>query len=97
MSVSDASSQIIVSQGVVDALGPEQFEAVLRHEVAHLDHNHQRWLVLIAVIERAVAVLPPPTSEYGGAPSRPRALGRRNGGPGGRPGTGRPALRPAAG
>lgn len=59
VSVSGVSSQIIVSQGMVDALAPEEFQSVLRHEMAHLDHAHQRWLVLIAAVERSLAVFPP--------------------------------------
>jgi Zn-dependent protease with chaperone function len=58
VSVARPNGQILVSQGMVDALEPQELQLVLSHEAAHLDHNHQRWLVLAAAIEHGMAVIP---------------------------------------
>jgi Zn-dependent protease with chaperone function len=36
--------QVVVSQGLIAALSDAEVTAVLRHEVAHLHHRHQRYL-----------------------------------------------------
>lgn len=50
--------QIVVSQGLVAALPPEELVAVLRHEAAHLEHRHQRLLLLVSGLELGLRVLP---------------------------------------
>lgn len=58
LSVAGCSSQIVVSQGVVDTLSPSELAAVVRHEAAHLEHRHQRFLLLAAALEHGFAVVP---------------------------------------
>lgn len=58
VSVDGDPPQIVVSSGLIDALPSEQLDAVLRHEAAHLDHGHQRYLVLATAIEHALAFFP---------------------------------------
>ncbi len=50
--------QVVISDGLVDALAEEELAAVLRHEAAHLRHRHHRHLLLVTVIERALGVVP---------------------------------------
>lgn len=50
--------QIVVTDGLVDALAPEELDAVLR-QAAHLEHGDHGRLVLAAVVERAFAWFPP--------------------------------------
>ena len=50
--------QIVVSQGLVSALSPEELDAVLRHEAAHLEQHHQRFLVVAGALDYSLAVLP---------------------------------------
>ncbi len=49
---------IVISEGLLAALGPPQVEAVVRHEAAHLRHGHQRMLMAAAVAECAMGWLP---------------------------------------
>ncbi len=51
--------QIVISDGLVDALEPEALEAVLRHEGAHLDHGHDHYLLLATALEHALAFCRP--------------------------------------
>ena len=51
--------QIVVSRGLVAALSPAELNAVLRHEAAHLEHRHQRFLQAATALERAFPFLPP--------------------------------------
>lgn len=50
--------QIVVSQGLVESLGRDELEAVLRHEAAHLEHGHQRILIMTSALEHSLGVLP---------------------------------------
>lgn len=50
-SVCGTTSQVVISQGLLQALRPEEVEAVVRHEVAHLHHGHQRLLLLAGALE----------------------------------------------
>lgn len=58
LSAAGCPSQIIVSKGLVDTLSPSELAAVLRHEAAHLEHRHQRFLVLTTALEHGFTVLP---------------------------------------
>ena len=51
--------QVILSQEVVDRLRPTQLEGLLRHETAHLDLAHHRFLIAGAAIEGAFGLLRP--------------------------------------
>ena len=50
-SVCGTTSQVVISQGLVQALRPEEVEAVVRHEAAHLEQRHQRLLLLARSLE----------------------------------------------
>ena len=51
--------QVVVSEGLVAALAGDELDAVLRHEAAHLDHGHDRYLLLATALEHSVSFLPP--------------------------------------
>jgi Zn-dependent protease with chaperone function len=53
-SVCGTTSQVVISQGLLHALRPEEVEAVVRHEAAHLHHGHQRLLLLAGSLEDTV-------------------------------------------
>jgi hypothetical protein len=53
-SVRGTTSQVVISRGLVQTLSPEEVAAVVRHEAAHLDHQHQRLLLLAGSVERAL-------------------------------------------
>lgn len=59
VSVAGTPSQIIVSDGLVDALSQTQLDLVLRHEAAHLDLKHQRSLAVAAALDHGFAFWPP--------------------------------------
>ena len=59
VSVPGARGQIVISEGLADVLGPDELEAVVRHEAAHLDRGHHRYLLLVTVLEHALAFCPP--------------------------------------
>ena len=50
--------QIVVSDGLVDALAPGELDAVVRHEAAHLRHGHHRHLLAAAAVDHAFAWFP---------------------------------------
>lgn len=50
-SVGGTTSQVVISEGLVQALRPEEVEAVVRHEAGHLHHGHQRLLLLAGSLE----------------------------------------------
>lgn len=58
LAVDGAPPQIVVTEGLVGALAPEELDAVLRHEAAHLKHRHQRYLLVATALEHAFAFLP---------------------------------------
>jgi hypothetical protein len=51
-------SQVIMSHGLIAALSDEELAAVLRHEVAHVRHRHQRYLLLARTVEASLGLLP---------------------------------------
>lgn len=57
--VPGARGQIVISDGLVRAIGADELDAVLRHEAAHLEHRHHRYLLLATVLEHALAFCPP--------------------------------------
>lgn len=50
--------QVVLSDGLVAALSDPELAAVLRHEVAHVQHRHQRYLLLARAVERSLGLLP---------------------------------------
>ncbi|NOY55272.1 MAG: M48 family metalloprotease [Actinobacteria bacterium] len=58
ISVPGRPGQVILSEGLLDTLAPAELDAVLRHEGAHLDLRHSRYLLLAAVVQCAVGWLP---------------------------------------
>lgn len=50
--------QVVVSEGLVEALSPAQLAAVLGHEEAHLCHRHGRYLLMGAALEGTLGFLP---------------------------------------
>jgi len=57
-SVGGRHAQVVVSQGMVDILSEDELAAVLRHELAHVRHRHQRRLVLARMVEQSIGLLP---------------------------------------
>lgn len=51
-------SQVVVSRGLARALGTDELDAVVRHELAHLRNRHHRDLALAAVVDAALGWLP---------------------------------------
>lgn len=58
IAVAGPTSQIVVSQGLVDLLSPPELRAVIAHEAAHLDLRHHRLLAVVTGIERGLFFLP---------------------------------------
>lgn len=56
--VDGATPQVVVSAGLRTELEPEQFDAVVRHEASHLRHRHPKYLLVAAVVEHTLGVLP---------------------------------------
>ena len=50
--------QVVMTHGLITALSDDELAAVLRHEVAHVQHRHQRYLLLARVVERSLGLLP---------------------------------------
>jgi hypothetical protein len=50
--------QVILTNGLIAALSEEELAAVFRHELAHLQHRHQRYLLLARAVERSLGLLP---------------------------------------
>ncbi|MGH2386008.1 MAG: M56 family metallopeptidase [Candidatus Limnocylindria bacterium] len=59
VSVPGDPAQIIVSEGLLASLEPSALEFVLRHEAAHLEHGHHRYLLLATAMDHALAFFPP--------------------------------------
>jgi len=58
LSIPGKPSQVVVSRGMVTTLAPTEFDAVVAHERSHLAHRHNRYLLLLAVVGRALAFVP---------------------------------------
>lgn len=52
------SDQIVVSEGLVDMLGPGELDAVVGHEAAHLRHRHHLYLAAAAAVDQAFRWFP---------------------------------------
>jgi hypothetical protein len=50
--------QVVISDGLIAALSDDELVAVVRHEVAHIQHRHQRYLLLASAVERSLGLLP---------------------------------------
>jgi Zn-dependent protease with chaperone function len=50
--------QVVMSRGLIAALSVDELAAVLRHEVAHVRHRHQRYLLLARIVEGSLGLLP---------------------------------------
>jgi len=51
--VPGAPPQVVISEGLIDELEPEQVEAVIGHEAAHHRLRHSTLLAVLAAVERA--------------------------------------------
>lgn len=58
-SVTDPIPQVVVSQGLADALTAAELSAVIDHERAHLGLGHQRLLLVAAAARRSLVFWPP--------------------------------------
>lgn len=50
--------QVVLSSGLTRALSPEELDAVIAHELAHLRNRHHRDLVLAAMIDATLGWIP---------------------------------------
>jgi peptidase M48-like protein len=50
--------QVVMSRRLITALSEDELAAVFRHEVAHVQHRHQRYLLVGRVVERSLGMLP---------------------------------------
>lgn len=57
--VGGQSPQVVISEGLIAAVGPEGVEAVCAHERVHARHRHHRFLLALAGIGTAFAWYPP--------------------------------------
>lgn len=55
-------AQVVLTQGVVEALSDEELEIVCAHEAAHLDRAHHRQLAVALAVESAFRWWPPARS-----------------------------------
>jgi predicted Zn-dependent protease len=57
--VSDQPGQVVVTDGLIDALDDDELAALLWHEAAHPRRHHRRHLLLAGMIDRSLGMLPP--------------------------------------
>jgi Zn-dependent protease with chaperone function len=50
--------QVVLSRGLADSLTPDELDAVVGHELVHLRHRHDRYLVAAAVIDATLGWIP---------------------------------------
>lgn len=58
LSVPGTPPQILLSESLVAALEPDELEAVIEHETAHLEYRHQAYLSLAATVRTSLGWLP---------------------------------------
>lgn len=58
MSVPSAPPQVVISEGLVECLAPEQLDVVIEHEATHHRYGHWRYSVLAALVESGLRPLP---------------------------------------
>ncbi len=58
VAVGGCPSQILLSEGMLQLLSADQLDAVLRHEAAHLEHRHHRYLLLASAVEDSLRWIP---------------------------------------
>lgn len=58
ISVAAYGGAVVLSRGLIEQLDPDEVAAVVRHELAHLEHRHHRLLQLAAGAEYAFGFLP---------------------------------------
>jgi Zn-dependent protease with chaperone function len=58
LSVPGKPGQILLSEGLMNALKPKEVEAILRHEAAHLDLRHGSMLTIVSMVQWSVGWLP---------------------------------------
>jgi Zn-dependent protease with chaperone function len=51
-------AQVVVSRGLKNALGSDELDAVVKHELAHLRNRHHRDLVLAGVVDATLGWIP---------------------------------------
>ena len=51
-------AQVVVSRGLTKTLSPDELDAVVRHELAHLRNRHHRDLVLASVVDATLGWIP---------------------------------------
>ena len=56
-SIGDPHPQIVVSEGLIELLAPEELDVVVGHEVAHVRDGHSRILRFLAALERPMPSL----------------------------------------
>ena len=59
LSVNGHPGQVLISEGLVNTLEPQEMAAVLNHELAHLDHFHYRYLLVASIVEATFGRLSP--------------------------------------
>ena len=55
MSVPGVRGQVVISEGLIDSLSPEQLDVVIEHEATHQRNRHWRYTMLASVVEHAFA------------------------------------------
>ncbi len=55
VSVTGNPGQVLISEGLLGSLEEVEITAILRHEQAHLDYSHHRYLALASAVEGAFA------------------------------------------
>jgi len=55
MSIPGPHAQVVITQGLVDCLPPDEVEAVIAHEASHQHNHHWRYSTLASAVERGFA------------------------------------------
>lgn len=59
VSVPGSPGQVLVSRSILENLGPDQFDGLIRHEEAHLQLHHSRFLLAGAAVDGALGSVGP--------------------------------------